>query len=152
MTTQPLLAEAFRRPQDDQPSNARLWADRKLARLASARQWVRIGTRILWFELRSFVPRIKIGFAAIAGLPEGAHDLGPLYEESTDREAMRPCIRTDARTLDVERLQTIAPWATSADEWIFLLGWEMGESFACGSPYKIEKAPPGDEVLGVLPR
>jgi hypothetical protein len=83
---------------------------------------------------------------AIAGLPEGVHDLGPLFEESTEHAGLVPCWRTDARTRDVERLQSIAPWATEADEWIFLLGWEMGEASACGSPGKTKKAT-GDEVL-----
>jgi hypothetical protein len=83
---------------------------------------------------------------AIAGLPAGVHDLGPLFEESTAHADLVPCRRTDARTRDVERLQSIAPWATEADEWIFLLGWEMGEAFVCGSSRKTKKAS-DDEVL-----
>jgi hypothetical protein len=103
---------------------------------------VTTGIRILWFELCSAAPRMTIARAAIRGLPQGVHDpreLGPLYEPNSVPGYPVPCSRTDARTQDVEQLQTAYPWATEADQWMFFLGWERGEAYALDNPRNREK-------------
>ena len=137
MTTLP-IPQSFHRPHGVQPHSAKLWAGRILWKLASARRWLRLSTRILWLEGLSIVPRIRVGLDAIDESSEEG-DLGPLFEESTTHGDLVPCKRTDARTRDVERFLTTHEWANSADLHCFLLGWTMGETFSCGSPHKTKK-------------
>ena len=103
---------------------------------------------------------------AILGLPQGVYDprdLGPLFESGLGPGGLVPYSRTDARSRDVEQLQTKYPWATQADQWMFLLGWERGEAYAYDNPRKREKASvavtssppltsrtPGNRTLGRL--
>lgn len=136
----------------DQPSrrvwdalldSATLWAAQISWSLRSALWWVITRRRILWFELCTAVPRMTIARDAIHGLPQDVYDprdLGPLFEPGSLHGDFVPCRRTDARTQDVEQLQTTYPWATEADQWMFFLGWERGEAYAYNNPRKREKA------------
>lgn len=136
-------AESSRRPQDALVDSAKLWAKRISWRLASLRFWLVTRRRILWFELCTAAPRMTIARNAIHGLPKDVHDprdLGPLFESGSGPGGFVPCSRTDARSQDVEQLQTTYPWATEADQWMFLLGWERGEAYAYDNPRKREKA------------
>ena len=135
------LAQPSRRSPDALLDSATLWAARISWTLASVLRWMRIGMRILWFELCSAAPRIAIALDTIRGLPQEIHDpgdLGPLFEPDSAPGGLVPCRRTDVRTQDVARLQTTYPWATEADQWMFLLGWERGEAFACRNQRKKE--------------
>jgi hypothetical protein len=137
-------AQPSRRLRDALLDTAKLWAARISWTLLSALYWVRTSTRILWFELCSAAPRMTIARAAIRGLPQDVHDpreLGPLFDSNSVPGYPVPCRRTDARTQDVEHLQTMHPWATEADQWMFFLGWERGEAYALNdNPCKKEKA------------
>ena len=137
----PLLAEPSRSLLGALLDTARLWAARISWTLSAALSWLKSSTRILWFELCTLAPRMTIARAAIRGLPQGVldpRDLGPLFEPGSAPEGLVPCRRTDARTLDAEHLQTMYPWATEADQWMFFLGWERGEAYACGSQHRKE--------------
>jgi hypothetical protein len=136
-------AESCHRRLDALLDSAKLWAARISWSLAAAMCWLRLGRRILWFELCTAVPRMTIARDAIRGLPQGVYDprdLGPLFESGPGPGGLVPCSRTDARSQDVEQLQTKYPWATEADQWMFLLGWESGEAYAYDNPRKREKA------------
>ncbi len=141
--TRPVLAEPFHKQPDDQPGNARFWAARISWRLASARRWLTLCTRVVWFEACSAVPRIKISLGAIAELPEGIHDLrdlGPWFEESTEHGGLVLHSGIQRRIQDEDKFLSMFPWATDADVHLFLLGREMGRSCACDSSRRIEKA------------
>lgn len=136
-------AESSYRPLDALVDSAKLWVARISWTLASLRFWLVTRRRILWFELCTAAPRMTIARDAIHGLPQGVHDpidLGPLFESGPGPGGLVPCSRTDARTRDVEQLQTKYPWATEADQWMSLLGWERGEAYAYDNPRKREKA------------
>lgn len=125
--------------------SAKLWAARISWTLASARCWLMTSTQILWFELCSVGPRTAIARAAIRGLSQDVHDptdLGPIFEPDSAIGVLVPCRRTDVRSQDAELLQTMHPWATAADQWMFFLGWERGEAYAHDNPHprKREKA------------
>jgi len=131
------LAESFRTAQNGRPSSVSLWAARRFWRLASLLRWLKLGTKILCFELRSSVPRMKIACDAI----DAGADLGPLFEESTAHAGLVHCSRTETRSRDAEfLLLTKFPWATDADLAIFFLGWERGEAFASCSCDKTKTA------------